>query len=83
MEVLGRSWNYHVRRGFRGNLESTNLSRDDLSREIGRSWIILVGIILVGVILVGVILVGVILVGRSGAHPQIASQEFGDPDPDP
>ena len=30
-------WNSHVRREFPGNVESTNLSRDNLSREIGRT----------------------------------------------
>ena len=29
-------WNSHVHRGFPGKFESTNLSRDDLSGEIGR-----------------------------------------------
>ena len=29
-------WNSYVHREFPGNLESTNLSRDNLSREIGR-----------------------------------------------
>ena len=32
-----RGWNSHVHRKFPGYFESTNLSRDNLSREIGRS----------------------------------------------
>ena len=31
-----KGWNYHVDRGFPGKVVSTNLSRDNLSREIGR-----------------------------------------------
>ena len=34
-EGLGATWNSHVHREFAGNLESTNLSRDNLSRESG------------------------------------------------
>ena len=30
-----KGWNSHVHRGFHINVESTNLSRDDPSREIG------------------------------------------------
>ena len=32
-----QEWNSHVHRKFPGSFESTNLSRDTLSREIGRS----------------------------------------------
>ena len=31
-----KGWNSHVQRGFPGNVESTNLGGDNLSREIGR-----------------------------------------------
>ena len=32
-----KEWTSHIQRDFPGNYESTNLSRDSLSREIGRS----------------------------------------------
>ena len=31
-----KGWNSHVHRGFPGKLESSNLSRDNVSKEIGR-----------------------------------------------
>ena len=31
-----KGWNYHVHRGFPRKSESRNLSRDNMSREIGR-----------------------------------------------
>ena len=34
--VQDAGWNSHVQREFPGNVESTNLSRNSLSREIGR-----------------------------------------------
>ena len=46
--LLLRGWNYHVHMEFPGRFESSNLSRDSLSREIG---LILVGIVLAGIIL--------------------------------
>ena len=30
-------WNSHVHRGFPGKFESSNVSRDNISREIGRT----------------------------------------------
>ena len=35
-ESYFKGWNSHVQRKFPGNVESTNLSRDNLRREIGR-----------------------------------------------
>ena len=32
-----KGWNSHVHRGFPGKSESSNLSRDNVSREIGRT----------------------------------------------
>ena len=32
-----RGWNSHAQKEFPGNFESNNLSRDNLSREIGRT----------------------------------------------
>ena len=32
-----KGWNSHVHRGFPGKFESSNVSRDNVSREIGRS----------------------------------------------
>ena len=37
INVILKVWNSHVHRAFPGNVESTTLSRDNLSREIGRS----------------------------------------------
>ena len=34
--ILIKGWNSDVHRGFPGKLESSNLSRDNISREIGR-----------------------------------------------
>ena len=36
-QTAKRGWNSHVQRELPGMFESSNLSRDDLSREIGRS----------------------------------------------
>ena len=66
-------WNSHVHRAFPGRFESSNVSRDDVSGEIGRTLVMLVGMMLVGdwaylsgeiVMLVGMMLVGRMLVGR-------------------
>ena len=35
--LIQRGWSYHVHRGFPGKFESSNLSRDNVSREIGRT----------------------------------------------
>ena len=32
-----KGWNYHVHRGFPGKFEPSNLSRDNVSRRIGRT----------------------------------------------
>ena len=37
--LILRGWNSQGHREFPGKLESSDLSRDDLSREIGRTWI--------------------------------------------
>ena len=34
-----KGWNSHAHREFPGNLESTNLSRDNLSTDIGRTQV--------------------------------------------
>ena len=33
-----KGWTSHAHREFPAKFESTNLSRDNLSREIGRTW---------------------------------------------
>ena len=54
----------HVHRGFRGKLESSNVSRDNVSREIGRNDndnnTIMIMIILIIVITIVIVLVIVI-----------------------
>ena len=35
-----KGWNSHVHRGFPGKFEASNLSRDNVSREIGRNALI-------------------------------------------
>ena len=37
--LMLEGWNSHVHGEFPGNFESSNLSRDNLSREIGRTFI--------------------------------------------
>ena len=37
LNIQSKGWNFHVHRGFPRNIESTNLNRDNLSREIGRT----------------------------------------------
>ena len=37
-----KGWNSHAHRGLPGKFESSNLSRDDMSREIGRTTCIIV-----------------------------------------
>ena len=36
ININSKGWNSHVHRGFPGKFESSNLSRDNVSREIGR-----------------------------------------------
>ena len=37
-----KGWDSHVHRGFPGRFESSNISRDNVSREIGRTIVIIV-----------------------------------------
>ena len=39
--LMRRGWNSHVHRGFPGKLESSNLSREVPSREIGRKHVVI------------------------------------------